>query len=103
MGDESIVNFTVPRVQVRQRRSYTRVGVVSNGYVVIGGGTAQDVAYLNQSPSPRPTRPNNIVAPFWSDLNPGASGAVRVGSLTDGTTNVARRRLRRGADLQPRA
>ncbi|WP_159899493.1 S8 family serine peptidase [Ornithinibacter aureus] len=84
MGDESIVNFNVPSFSYGSE-VYTRIGVVSNGYVVIGGGTAADVDYV-AAPIPSTNRPNNIVAPFWSDLNPGASGAVRIGSLTDGTT-----------------
>lgn len=85
MGDETIVNYNVPPFTYGTE-TYTRVGVVSNGYVVIGGGTAQDVDYLNQ-PIPSTTRPNNIIAPFWTDLNPGAGGAVRVGSLSDGTND----------------
>ncbi|HQX88393.1 MAG TPA: S8 family serine peptidase, partial [Ornithinibacter sp.] len=85
MGDETIVNYNVPPFTYGTE-TYTRVGVVSNGYVVIGGGTAQDVDYLNQ-PIPSTTRPNNIIAPFWTDLNPSAGGAVRVGSLSDGTND----------------
>jgi len=85
MGDETIVNYNVPPFTYGTE-TYTRVGVVSNGYVVIGSGTAQDVDYLNQ-PIPSTTRPNNIIAPFWTDLNPSAGGAVRVGSLSDGTND----------------
>jgi hypothetical protein len=49
------------------------------------------VQFLNQN-LPDPARPNNVLAPFWSDLNPGAIPAempegIRVAILTDGTNN----------------
>jgi hypothetical protein len=61
------------------------VGVVSNGYLVIGGGTGADVNFAPQT-FPNATRPNNVIAPFWTDLNPPAGGAIRIGTLTDGAT-----------------
>ena len=33
---------------------------------------------------PEPAAPNNVIAPFWTDLDPGTGGAVRVGILTGG-------------------
>jgi subtilisin family serine protease len=86
-GDDTITNFNVPTF-FYGGEPYTRVGVVSNGYVVIGGGTGSDVVFLPQT-FPNPARPNNVVAPLWSDLNTaggGGGGAIRVGSLTDGST-----------------
>lgn len=83
MGDETITNFNVPAFEYGGE-SYTRLGVVSNGYLVVGGGTGADVDYV-PAPIPSTTRPNNIVAPFWTDLNPAEGGAIRVGTLTDGT------------------
>jgi hypothetical protein len=50
---------------------------------VVGGGTGADVDFINQE-LPDPTPPNNVLAPFWTDLNPGAGGALRIGSLSDG-------------------
>ena len=82
VGDETITNFNVPAFYYGGEQ-YTRIGVVSNGYVVIGGGTSADVNYLPQS-FPDSARPNNVVAPFWTDLNPESGGAVRVATLTDG-------------------
>jgi len=84
VGDETISNFNVPAFRYGSE-VYTRVGIVSNGYVVIGGGTSADVKFLNQS-LPDTTRPNNVVAPFWTDLNPGAGGAIRIATLTDGVS-----------------
>jgi hypothetical protein len=54
---------------------------------VIGGGTSTDLVFTPQH-FPNAARPNNVVAPMWSDLNPTASpgGGVRIGTLTDGST-----------------
>ena len=65
-------------------RRTPRIAVDSNGYVVIGGGTAADNDCCNPQTFPNPARPNNVLAPYWTDLNPGAGGAVRVGVLSDG-------------------
>ena len=60
----------------------------TNGYVVIGGGAAQDNICCSPQTFPNPARPNNTVAPFWTDLSldpATGGGAVRIGTLTDGT------------------
>ena len=84
VGDDTITNFNVPTF-FYGGESYSRVGVVSNGYLVIGGGTGADVNFAPQT-FPNATRPNNVIAPFWTDLNPPAGGAIRIGTLTDGAT-----------------
>ncbi|MCA9927014.1 MAG: S8 family serine peptidase, partial [Anaerolineales bacterium] len=81
VDDESIINFTLPPIQYAGE-TYTTVGMVSNGYLVMGGGTNQDVSFTNQV-FPDPTAPNNVVAPFWTDLNPSAGGNLYAGILTD--------------------
>lgn len=83
VGDDSLLNFNVPGF-VFGAKVYTRLGISSNGYVVLGGGAGADSSFINQT-LPDPLRPNNVLAPFWTDLNPGAAGAVRIGTLTDGT------------------
>ena len=83
MGDETIVNFNVPAFTFAGQ-TYTRIGIVSDGYAVVGGGTGADVDFVNQH-FPDPTQPNNVLAPFWTDLNPTFGGTVRVGTLTDGS------------------
>jgi subtilisin family serine protease len=83
VGDETIINFNVPAFTYAGE-TYTRLGVVSNGYVVVGGGTGADIQFVNQNP-PSTARPNNVLAPFWTDLNPGAGGAIRIATLTNGT------------------
>ena len=85
MGDESIVNFNVPTFSYGAE-NYSRIGVVSNGYIVFGGGVSSDISFLNQS-LPNPTAPNNVLAPFWTDLDPGAAGSFRITVLTDGVSS----------------
>jgi uncharacterized repeat protein (TIGR01451 family) len=80
--DETIVNFsTNPFVYAGE--TYTRIGMVSNGYAVVGGGDGADVDYVNQI-LPDSERPNNVLAPFWTDLNPAFGGSLRAAYLTDG-------------------
>jgi subtilisin family serine protease len=84
VGDDTITNFNVPAFMYGGE-AYTRVGVVSNGYVVLGGGTAEDIVFLPQT-FPNPARPNNVIAPWWTDLDPSAGGAIRIATLTDGVS-----------------
>ncbi len=62
---------------------YSRIGVVSNGYVVLGGGDSGDIVFTPQH-FPNAARPNNTLAPLWTDLNPAGAGSIRVASLTGG-------------------
>src|SRR6266540_3612324 len=62
VGDETIVNFAVPAFKYGQE-VYTRFGVDSNGYVVVGGGTSQDNECCPPQTFPNPGRPNNVLAP----------------------------------------
>ncbi len=83
--DESIGNVGVPSFEYAGE-TYSTIGVVSNGYIVVGGGTGADVDFINQ-PIPSDSIPNNILAPFWTDLNPSAGGRVLVNVLGDGTNS----------------
>jgi subtilisin family serine protease len=82
VGDDTITNLNVPTFYFGGE-PYTRIGVVSNGYLVIGGGTSADVVVTPQH-FPNPARPNNVVAPWWTDLNPPAGGAIRATVVADG-------------------
>ena len=85
VGDDTITNFTVPATFYYGGEPYTSVGVVSNGYVVLGGGSSPDLVYMPQH-FPNPARPNNVLAPIWTDLDPSATGAgeIRIATLADG-------------------
>jgi Subtilase family/PA domain len=84
VGDDTITNFNVPTFMYGGE-PYSRIGVVSNGYVVIGGGTSSDIQFTPQN-FPNAAVPNNVVAPLWNDMNPPAGGAIRIGTLTDGVS-----------------
>ena len=83
IGDEDIINLNVPLFQFASEW-WTTIGVSSNGYAVVGGGTADDINCCNIPAGPSPARPNNLLAPFWTDLDgTGATGILAV-VLTDG-------------------
>ena len=80
-GDDTITNVNVPTF-FYGGEPYTRIGVVSNGYLVIGGGASVDIVFTPQH-FPNAARPNNTLAALWSDLNPAAAGTILVNVLTD--------------------
>jgi subtilisin family serine protease len=89
IGDEQIVNFTVPSF-IYDGQAYTQLGIVSDGYLVVGGGDNNDIQPTPPN-IPNPARPNNVLAPFWTDLDGGA-GAIagqgfRIAILGDGVHN----------------
>ena len=83
LGDEDIVNFTTPPF-VYAGGTYSAIGVDSNGYLVVGGGTSADNQCCPLQTLPDPSPPNNVLAPFWSDLDGTGAPGVYVGTLTDG-------------------
>jgi hypothetical protein len=86
MGDETIANFNVPEF-LWGDEPYTRIGITSNGYVVVGGGSSADVEFVPQT-MPDPALPNNVIAPWWTDIDLSQAATpntgVRVTTLTDG-------------------
>ena len=80
--DESIATFNVPSFDYAGQ-SYSTIGIVSNGYIVVGGGTGADVDFINTD-LPDAAIPNNVLAPFWTDLNPAAGGRVLINVLGAG-------------------
>ena len=81
-GDDTLVNFNVPAF-LFGAEPYSRVAVASNGYVVLGGGDATDTVTRPQM-FPNTSRPNNVLAAYWTDLNPAAGGQVFVAVLSNG-------------------
>ncbi|KAA3664084.1 MAG: peptidase S8 [Chloroflexi bacterium] len=81
-SDESISNFNVPSFEFAGE-IYSQIGIVSNGYIVVGGGTGADVNFINTD-LPDAAPPNNVLAPFWTDLNPADGGAMYIGVLSAG-------------------
>ncbi len=83
IGDEDILNFTVPTFRYNGK-DYGALGVDSNGYLVVGGGTAEDNNCCNLTQIPDPARPNNVLAPFWTDLDGTGTEGIFAATLTDG-------------------
>ncbi|GIW01301.1 S8 family serine peptidase [Roseiflexus sp.] len=73
LGDESLVNITLSRPFLFGGQSYNTVAMVSNGYAVVGGGTAADISFVNRT-FPNSARPNNTLGAFWTDLDGSAGG-----------------------------
>jgi hypothetical protein len=81
-ADEGFVNYTTPGF-VYGGVTYHRVGVSTNGYLVVGGGPAA----ANQSAVPQAfpdaAKPNNVLAPYFADLDV-TGGSVSIDTATDG-------------------
>ena len=83
VGDEALLNFNVPPF-VYGGQTYTRIGIDSNGYLVVGGGTSEDNNCCELTQIPDPARPNNVLAPFWTDLDGTGAPGVYIDVITDG-------------------
>jgi hypothetical protein len=86
VGDEQFVNFNVPAF-LFNGISYSSISINSNGYLVPGTATGEDDNCCSLHGIPDPARPNNVLAPFWTDLNGAGAPGVLVNVLTDGTNN----------------
>ena len=56
----------------------------SNGYSIAGGGSSEDNNCCNLPTGPDPAPPNNMLAPFWTDLDGTGADGIYVAVLTDG-------------------
>jgi len=83
IGDEDILNYNVPAFMYNGQ-TWNVVGVDSNGYILVGGGTAEDNNCCNIPSGPSPAPPNNMLAPFWTDLDGTGADGIRAAILTDG-------------------
>jgi len=83
IGDEDIINFDVPPF-VYAGKTWSAIGVDSNGYVIAGRGSAEDNNCCNLPTGPDPARPNNMLAPFWTDLDGTGAPGIFATVLTDG-------------------
>jgi hypothetical protein len=83
IGDEDILNYNVPPF-LYDGVEFSQVGVDSNGYLVVGGGAAEDNNCCNLPGGADPARPNNVLAPFWTDLDGTGAPGILATVLTDG-------------------
>jgi hypothetical protein len=86
IGDEQNLNFTVPGY-LYGGKSYNRLGVVSNGYLLVGGSDSSADIQFSPQTFPDATPPNGVLAPYWTDLDGTAAPGIRVADLTDGTNS----------------
>ncbi|GAA4608773.1 hypothetical protein GCM10023107_88300 [Actinoplanes octamycinicus] len=85
LGDEQTANLDVPGF-VYNGKTYGKVGISSNGYL-LPGGSGGDADQARPGTLPDPAAPNNVIAPFWTDLDgTGMTGAM-ANVLTDGVWN----------------
>jgi subtilisin family serine protease len=85
VGDEEALNFDVPAFTFAGQ-TFNQVGVVSDGYVVAGGASGQDIDFVPQT-FPDPARPNGVLAPFWTDLDGTGAPGIFIATLTDGVND----------------
>ncbi len=71
--DDSVTNLSTLNPYIFNNEEYTTVGMTSNGYLIAGLGSDEDIAYVPQI-FPDAEIPNNVIAPLWTDLNPEAGG-----------------------------
>ena len=86
MADDTLVNVGTPGFRFGGKR-YTAVGVTSEGYAVLGGAGPK-VTYLPQT-FPDTDQPNDVIAPFWTDLDPGSNHVYAGKVLRSGVRWVA--------------
>jgi hypothetical protein len=81
LGDEQMAAIDVPGF-VFNGTTYNKIGISSNGYLVAGEADATSQA--KPGAIPQAAAPNNVIAPFWTDLDgTGMTGAL-ANVLTDG-------------------
>ncbi|WP_432833202.1 S8 family serine peptidase [Dactylosporangium sp. CA-092794] len=84
IGDEDLTSFNVPTF-LYNGISYNSLTVDSNGYLYPGSDdTNENNNCCNITPIPDPAKPNNVLAPFWTDLNGAGAPGLQVATLTDG-------------------
>ncbi len=68
IGDEEFLTYSGLGSIVYNGQTYSEVNVNSNGYLVLGPATSEDDVCCPPQHTPDSAPPNNIIAPFWSDL-----------------------------------
>jgi hypothetical protein len=68
IGDEEFLQYTGFGSFVFNGQTYDEVNVNSNGYLVAGPATSEDDVCCPPQGTPDASPPNNVIAPFWSDL-----------------------------------
>lgn len=72
-SDDQTIQRTLPFSFTYYGAAFTQISVCSNGWIAMGSTTSID--YSN-SQIPNNDGPPNMIAPFWDDLSPQASGEI---------------------------
>ena len=84
VGDEQAVNLNTPAFMYGGL-PYNRLGATSDGYLVAGGTNgAADIQFDPTGVFGSAARPNNVLAPFWTDLDGTGAPGIFATVLTDG-------------------
>ncbi|MCU1371574.1 MAG: peptidase and in kexin sedolisin [Ilumatobacteraceae bacterium] len=68
IGDEEFLQYSGFGSFVYNGQAYSEVNVNSNGYLVVGPASSADNVCCPPQESPDAAPPNNVIAPYWSDL-----------------------------------
>jgi len=74
LSDDSGVSVPIGFAFDFYRRLHQELMISANGFVLFGSTSGYN-RYSNMV-IPNATRPNNFIAPFWDDLDPGAGGQI---------------------------
>lgn len=80
VGDDAVETWSVPGFEFAGQ-TYSTISIGSNGNIQVGGGTSTTPVPSN---FPDPALPNNVLAPYWTDLDPSAGGQVMLQVLSNG-------------------
>ncbi|RMI04788.1 MAG: hypothetical protein D6681_09100, partial [Calditrichaeota bacterium] len=72
LGDDDFVEVTLPFTFNFYGVDHTLMKISSNGYLTFG----PDGTDFSNDPIPDPNDPNDLIAPFWDDLNPSVGGMI---------------------------
>ncbi len=72
LSDESIAEVNLPFSFPFYGDLKTKVRICSNGYLTFGAASSK----WTNTPIPDPSDPNDLIAVFWDDLDPGTAGNV---------------------------
>jgi len=87
IGDEDLTTFNVPAFAYNGVQ-YSSLTADSNGYLYPGSDTSRENNNCcTITPIPDPAKPNNILAPFWTDMDGTGNAGLFVGVLTDGVSS----------------
>ncbi|WP_238009277.1 S8 family serine peptidase [Dactylosporangium sp. AC04546] len=87
IGDEQMLTFNVPSYKYNGI-DYGALTIDSNGYIIPGDDDSnENNNCCNITAIPDPAKPNNVLAPFWTDLDGTGAPGIFIGVLTDGVSD----------------